>query len=67
MEPANAFLGVWSENDNGDVAPLWKLPVGEKTKLKKPFGVVLNPKNKEVIVSDMRNQGVLMFSVPEIF
>jgi hypothetical protein len=42
-------------------------PVGEKTKLKKPFGVVLNPKNKEVIVSDMRNQGVLMFSVPEIF
>lgn len=67
MEPANAFLGVWSETDNGDVPPLWKLPVGEKTKLKKPFGVVLNPKDKEVIVSDMRNQGVLMFSVPEIF
>jgi hypothetical protein len=67
MEPANAFLGVWNETDNGDIPPLWKLPVGEKTKLKKPFGVVLNPKNKEVIVSDMRNQGVLMFSVPEIF
>jgi DNA-binding beta-propeller fold protein YncE len=67
MEPAGAFLGVWSQSDNGDVPPLWKLPVGERTKLKKPFGVVLNPKNKEVIVSDMRNQGILMFSVPEIF
>jgi hypothetical protein len=67
MEPPGAFLGVWSESDNGDIPPLWKLPVGERTKLKKPFGVVLNPKNKEVIVSDMRNQGVLVFSVPEIF
>jgi len=67
MEPPGAFLGVWSESDNGDLPPLWKLPVGETTKLKKPFGVVLNPKNKEVIVSDMRNQGVLVFSVPEIF
>jgi DNA-binding beta-propeller fold protein YncE len=67
MEPTTAFLGVWSQTDNGDVPPLWKLPVGERTKLKKPFGVVLDPKNKEVIVSDMRNQGILMFSVPEIF
>jgi hypothetical protein len=67
MEPEGAFLGAWSINDNGDVPPLFKLPVGERTKLKKPFGVVLDPKNKEVIISDMRNQGVLVFSMPEIF
>jgi DNA-binding beta-propeller fold protein YncE len=67
MEPVGAFLGVWSIDDNGDVPPRYKIPVGDRTKLKKPFGVVLNPKDKEVIISDMRNQGVLVFSVPEIF
>jgi hypothetical protein len=67
MEPAEAFLGVWTYEDSGDIAPKWKLPVGPKTTLKKPFGVVLNPKDKEVIISDMRNNGVMVFSVPEIF
>ncbi len=67
MEPEGAFVGVWSYDDNGDVPPIWKIPIGEITKLKKPFGVVLNPEDQEVIVSDMRNQGVLVFSVPEIF
>ncbi len=67
MDPPSAFLGVWTYDDNGDVAPKWKIPIGSKTTLKKPFGVVLNPKNKEVIISDMRLNGVLTFSVPEIF
>jgi len=67
MEPPEAFLGVWTYDDNGDVAPKWKIPVGSKTTLKKPFGVVLNPKNKEIIISDMRVNGVLTFTVPEIF
>jgi hypothetical protein len=67
MEPQDAFLGVWNQDDNGDVAPRYKIPVGDRTKLKKPFGVVLDPKNKEVIISDMRNQGILVFSMPEIF
>jgi hypothetical protein len=67
MEPPEAFLGIWSYDDNGDVPPKWKIPVGAKTTLKKPFGVVLNPKNKEIIISDMRVNGVLTFSVPEIF
>ena len=67
MEPEGAFLGVWNQDDNGDVPPRYKIPVGDRTKLKKPFGVVLDPKNKEVIISDMRNQGILVFSMPEIF
>jgi len=67
MEPPDAFLGIWTYDDNGDIPPKWKIPVSSKTTLKKPFGVVLNPKNKEVIISDMRLNGVLTFSVPEIF
>ena len=67
MEPPTAFLGVWTYDDNGDIAPKYKIPIGPKTTLKKPFGVVINPKNKEVIISDMRQNGVLTFSVPEIF
>ncbi len=67
MEPEGAFLGVWSYEDNGDVPPIWKLPVGETTTLRKPFGVVLNPEDQEVIISDMRLNGILVFSVPEIF
>jgi hypothetical protein len=67
MEPDNAYLGVWSIDDNGDAPPRYKMPTGPRTTLKKPFGVVLNEKNKEVIISDMRLNGVLTFSVPEIF
>ena len=67
MEPPDAFVGVWSYDDNGDVPPKFEIPIGQVTKMKKPFGVVLDPKHKELIVSDMRNQGILSFSVPEIF
>ena len=67
MEPEHAFVGVWSINDDGDIPPMYKIPIGETTMMKKPFGVVLNKDDEEVIVSDMRNQGVLVFDVPEIF
>lgn len=67
MEPEGAFLGAWSEDDNGDVPPMYKLPADAHTTLKKPFGVALDPKHKEVIITDMRHNGVLVFSLPEIF
>ena len=67
MEPPGAFLGFWTYDDNGDVPPKWKIPIGPRTTLKKPFGVVLDPKHKEVIISDMRQNGILTFAVPEIF
>ncbi len=50
MEPPQAFLGIWTYDDNGDTPPKWKIPIGPKTTLKKP-----------------RLNGVLTFSVPEIF
>ena len=67
MEPEGAFVGVWRLDDNGDVPPLWRINAGPKSAMKKPFGVVLNPKHKELIVSDMRLQSVLTYYFPEIF
>ncbi len=65
-EPKNTFVGVWHVNDNGDIAPKWKIG-GPKTTLKKPRGVTVNLKDKEIIVADMRTNSVLTFSFPEIF
>ena len=66
-EPEGTFVGVWSINDNGDVPPRWKIEGKPSNIMKKPRGVTLNPKNKEVIVSDMRLNAVLTFYFPEIF
>ena len=68
MEPEGTFVGVWSVHDNGDVPPRWKIEGGKQnTVMKKPRGVVLNPKHKELIVSDMRLNAVLTYYFPEIF
>jgi hypothetical protein len=67
MEPEGAFVGVWSYEDNGDVPPRWKINAGPASTLKKPRGVVLNPKYREIIVADMRLNAVLTFYFPEIF
>jgi hypothetical protein len=66
QEPENTFVGIWSVNDNGDVPPRWKLG-GPKSTLKKPRGVTLNVRDKEIIVADMRTNSVLTFYFPEIF
>ncbi len=66
IEPKNVFVGVWSVNDNGDVPPRWKIG-GPKSTLKKPRGVALDPKNKALIIADMRLNAVLTYYFPEIF
>lgn len=66
MEPPRVFVGVWSLDDEGDVPPRWTLN-GDQTTLKKPFAIALNPDHKEIYVTDMRLNGVLSFSVPELF
>jgi hypothetical protein len=66
-EPEGAFVGVWSINDSGDVPPRWKIEAKPSNIMKKPRGVALNPKNKELIVSDMRLNSVLTFYLPEMF
>jgi hypothetical protein len=66
QEPEGVFVGVWSIHDRGDVPPRWKLG-GPKSAMKKPRGVVLNPKNKELIVADMRLNTILTYYFPELF
>jgi DNA-binding beta-propeller fold protein YncE len=66
-EPENTFIGVWSINDNGDVPARWKIDGESKNVMKKPRGVAVNPKYREVIVADMRLNAVLTYSLPEMF
>jgi hypothetical protein len=65
-EPPDTFVGVWSVKDDGDVAPRWKI-AGPNSRLKKPRGVAINPRNRELIVADMRLNAVLTFSFPALF
>ena len=70
LEPENAFVGIWSINDSGDVPPRWRIngaSARPTNVLERPLGVALNPKYKEVIVSDMGNNAVLTYSLPEMF
>jgi DNA-binding beta-propeller fold protein YncE len=66
MEPPRVFVGMWSEDDDGDVAPKWTI-TGKQTTLKKPFSVAINPEHKEIYVTDMRLNGLMTFFVPEVF
>ena len=66
LEPEGVFVGVWSIHDNGDVPPRWKL-AGPRSTIKKPRGVALSPKDKELIIADMRLNAVLTYYFPEIF
>ena len=66
-EPEGTFVGVWSINDNGDVPPRWKIEGKPSNGMKKPHGIALDPKHKEVVVADMRLNAVLTFYFPEIF
>jgi len=67
MEPEGAFVGIWSLDDNGDVPPRWRINATPKTAMKKPRGVTIDPKNKEVIVADMRQNSVITYYFPEMF
>jgi len=66
QRPEGVFIGIWSIHDNGDVPPRWKLG-GSNTVMAKPRGVAINPKNKELLVADMRLNAVLTYYFPEIF
>jgi DNA-binding beta-propeller fold protein YncE len=59
-------IGMWSLDDDGDVPPKWAV-AGDHTTLKTPFAVALNPEHKEIYVTDMGLNGLVIFSAPEIF
>jgi DNA-binding beta-propeller fold protein YncE len=59
-----AYVGVWSQDDSGDVAPKWTVAKGH---LYMPRGLTLDPKKKTVIVSDKYMNSVMTFSLPELY
>jgi len=61
-----AYVGVWSIHDNGDVPPKWTIG-GPKGVLRMPRGIALDVKNKNMLVSDKRLNAVLTFHFPELF
>jgi hypothetical protein len=61
-----AYVGVWSIHDNGDVPPKWTVG-GPHGVLRMPRGIALDVKNKNMLVSDKRLNAVLTFNFPEIF
>ena len=61
---ARAYVGVWDQDDNGDVAPLWTIARGH---IYMPRGLTIDSKHKTVIVSDKFLNAVMTFSLPELF
>ena len=60
------YVGVWSVFDNGDAPP--RLTIGgPNLLLKDARGIAIDPKNKDVMVSDKTLNAVFRFHVPEAF
>ena len=66
MSSTDCFVGVWSVNDNGDVAPRWRIG-GPNGILRQVRGVAIDAKDKSIIVSDKRLNAVMTFYFPEMF
>ncbi len=60
------FVGVWDMFAKGDVPPIYRIG-GPNVLLQQVRGVTLDPKHKELIVTDKRINGVLTYYFPEIF
>jgi hypothetical protein len=60
------YVGVWSVEDNGNVPPRYVIG-GPNGTLFDPRGVVLDVKNRAVLVSDKQLNAVLTYHVPTIF
>jgi len=60
------YVGVWSIYDNGNVPPLWTIG-GPHGMLRDIRGVAVDPKRKNVFISDKYVNGILTYHFPEIF
>ena len=65
-ESSDSFVGVWSQHDNGDVAPRWQIG-GPNGTLRQTRGITIDPMHKLVMVSDKFQNAVFSFYFPEIF
>jgi hypothetical protein len=66
VQQEQAYVGVWSVHDEGDVPPRFTIG-GPDGSLQKPRGLDLDPKNHAVIVSDKGLNAVLTFEMPTVF
>jgi len=60
------YVGVWSIFDEGDIAPRFTIG-GPNLLLKDARGIAVDPKSKDVMVSDKTLNAVFRFHVPEAF
>ena len=60
------YVGVWSMDDRGAAPPRWMIG-GPSGILQWIFGLTLNPKEKTVIVTDMRLNAAVTYAFSEIF
>jgi len=58
---------VWSINDDGDVAPRWRIPVKQITGGGQNSGIAVIPKHKEIMIASALQNRVLTFYFPEMF
>jgi hypothetical protein len=63
-DQAQSFLGVWSIDDSGDVAPRWTIAHNILTEVR---NLAVDPKHKTVMVADKGLNAILTFSFPEAF
>ena len=61
---AQSFIGVWSIDDEGDVAPRWTIA---HDILKEARNLAIDPKNKTVMIADKGLNAIMTFSFPEAF
>lgn len=62
----DAYLGIWSVEDDGDVPPRWQIG-GPNGVFLMPRGVAIDAKNKTIIASDKRQNAVFSFYFPDAF
>src|SRR6266850_2324406 len=58
---------IWSINDDGDVAPRWRIPVKQITGGGQNSGIAVIPKHKEILIASALQNRVLTFYFPEMF
>ncbi|HTW87135.1 MAG TPA: hypothetical protein VMD75_03925 [Candidatus Binataceae bacterium] len=60
------FIGVWNITDNGDVPPR-AIIGGSTSELVEPGGIVLDPDDGEIFVTDPVKGAIFGYIVPELF
>ena len=64
----NKYVGVWSVNDTGEVAPRWMIAAPPNGPLRDPVGTsVVDAKRQDVYIPDRYTNAIYVYHVPEIF